>query len=99
MERSPHISDAHSRNELNPLLDTWESKNRLFSGCSQPRGPHTGRGGGRFLLLFLILILRAGHGWGVGMLAAEWHPGTFWGRRGQRQAAVLTVIRCRQSSG
>lgn len=44
--------------------------------------------GGQFLLLFPIL--RAGLGWGVGMLAAKWHPGTFWGRRGQRQRAVLT---------
>lgn len=81
----------HGRGELNPLLDTRESKGGLFSAqpgklAAPHPADHTQAGGGRSFLLFLLLC--AGPLWGAGMLAAKWHPGTVWGQSGQRERAV-----------
>lgn len=51
VESSPHMSHAHVRGELNPLLDTQESKGGLFSAqpgelAAPHPSDHTQAGGG-----------------------------------------------------
>lgn len=106
------MSHAHVRGELNPLLDTQESKGRLFSAqpgelAAPHPSDHTQAGG---VCVCVCVVPSSSSSSSAQGLCGEpgcWQPsgirGPFGDRagrgRGQRQAALLTLIRCRESTG